>query len=191
LGAGFSRAEASRRALRRHLRQRVALPRAAPGAAARAGRIARRAQARRRALRLEPAREQRGGLESRAVRRVSRPRIMARVSRAGGVRGARALLSSAGPAARATALACKRVAEGGGFSEVTAASASLHDRPACRRCAACMYLRVHPYGLTMQESRATREIGVSGRSRCKTWRRCSLFLESTYPSFRPRWPACS
>ena len=59
---------------------------------------------------LPRAGELRRGLESRTLRGVSRSRIMARVSRTGGVRGG-ALLSTTRIAARATALACKRVAQ--------------------------------------------------------------------------------
>ena len=60
---------------------------------------------------LPRAGELRRGLESRTLRGVSRSRIMARVSRTGGVRGIGALLSTTRIAARATALACKRVAQ--------------------------------------------------------------------------------
>src|SRR6185312_15068423 len=54
---------------------------------------------------------QRGRLESRALRRLSRPRVLARLRRGGRLFRARALLPPAGVAARAAALARERVQE--------------------------------------------------------------------------------
>src|SRR5437773_149697 len=89
-----------RGALRRRVRQRGAVPRAGQGAAARPARAAREPEAQRRAVQLEPARRQRGGLEPRPLRRVSRPGDLAALHDRGRFRGARALLPPRGPAAR-------------------------------------------------------------------------------------------
>src|SRR5204862_6797611 len=92
-------------------RQRRSVSCAERRAAARAGRIARHAQAGRRAVQLEPARRQRGRLERRPLWRLSRSRFLAPLYDSRRLRRALTLLSPARPAARAAALAGERVAE--------------------------------------------------------------------------------
>src|SRR5699024_10070028 len=89
----------------------LALPRAAGGAAAGAARAARLPQVPRRALQLQPARSERGGLERRPLRRVARSRGVARIPHRGGLHRDRALLPPAGAAAGAAAVAGERVEE--------------------------------------------------------------------------------
>src|SRR5437879_9249716 len=110
MAAGFVRLKAPRCALRRRVRQRGAVSRAEPGAAPRPARAACDAQAARRAVQFEPARRQRGGMEPRALRGVSRPGNMAAFHDRRRIRRAHALLQARRPAARAAALARERVA---------------------------------------------------------------------------------
>jgi len=108
LASGFPAARAARRVLPRHLRQRVALPRAFGRVAARARRASDGAPATRRSLRVESARSQRGRLESRPLRQLSRSADMVALPGAGRVHADRSLLSSGRAAARAAALARHR-----------------------------------------------------------------------------------
>ena len=73
--------------------------------------LQRGAEAARRAVLVESARERRRGLESRALRRLSFARRVARLRRRRRLRGDRALLPSRGTAARAAAVARDRLAE--------------------------------------------------------------------------------
>src|SRR6185369_13763615 len=98
---------------RRRIRQRGALSCPQPGAAARAVAIARDPEAARRPVRLEPAWPQRGRLEPRPLRRLSRSRELAPLHVSRRVRRADSLLPPFRPAARAAALARERLAQTG------------------------------------------------------------------------------
>jgi len=113
VAAGLPRAGSAGAILRRSLRECRAVPCPLPGAAARAWPAARYAPARGRPVQLQPARRERRGLESRSLRRPPRSRSVARLPVGGGVRRARALLPTRRVAARTTALAGDRLAQGG------------------------------------------------------------------------------
>src|SRR5207302_4006316 len=112
VGAGLPQARAAAGALRRGVRQRGSVPRAMPGAAARARAAAGDAEAARGPVQLESARQQRGRLEPRTLRRLPRSGDLARLPVGGGIRRAQPLLPPERTAARAAAVARGRMALG-------------------------------------------------------------------------------
>src|SRR5690606_24446778 len=98
--------------------------RAAQRAAARAARPARDAQARRRAVFLDTARQQRRRLERRPLRGLPRPRVLAALPARRGLRRTGALLPPGRAADRAAALAGERLAQNGRMSHHEPAPAS-------------------------------------------------------------------